>query len=220
MPAAKEKLLRLCEKYDYEYAVGMVGTKVFPLAMSKCGYDSLLIKMMTDPNKPSYTASLSRFPTALDEQLHYLGGDEKGGWYDCGWKSMPANGKNSSLQQFYLFLCSCLYRMFHGKPIVHSLNHHFFGEPSHYFYTRILGLKVNPDLTDPNRVDVEPVFVEGLDYAEGYHKTPEGKIFVRWERKNGKVRLTVKAEGKARGFVSLSGGTKEEIKPGENTYLI
>ena len=220
MPAAKEKLLRLCEKYDYEYAVGMVGTKVFPLAMSKCGYDSLLIKMMTDPNKPSYTASLSRFPTALDEQLHYLGGDEKGGWYDCGWKTMPASGKRNPLMHFYMFFCSCLYRMFHGKPIVHSLNHHFFGEPSHYFYTRILGLKVNPDLTDPNRVDVEPTFVKELDFAEGYHKTPEGKMFVHWERKDGKVSLIVKAEGKARGFVSLSGGTKEEIKPGENTYLI
>ena len=220
MPAAKEKLLRLCEKYDYEYAVGMVGTKVFPLAMSKCGYDSLLIKMMTDPNKPSYTASLSRFPTALDEQLHYLGGDEKGGWYDCGWKTMPASGKRNPLMHFYMFLCSCLYRMFHGKPIVHSLNHHFFGEPSHYFYTCILGLKVNPDMTDPNRVDVEPTFVKELDFAEGYHKTPGGKIIVRWEREDAKIKVTVETKGKTHGRLRLPDGRKEKYEKGKNEFIV
>ncbi len=211
MPKAKEKLLQLCKRYNYEYSVGMIGTKFFPLAMGKCGYDSVLIKMLTDPDKPGYTSSLNRFPTAIEEQFHYFGGSDKNGWYDCSWKIMPPNTKRKRLKKLYLFLCSRIYILFHGKPIVHSLNHHFFGEPSHWFYTRILGLKVNPEWNDPSRVDVEPTFVKELDFAEGWHQTPRGKIFVRWERIDRSIKLTIQITGDVHGYLCFPNGKRIPI---------
>ncbi len=215
LPAAKKKLLDICQKYNYEYAVGMVGTKVFPLAMSKCGYDSLLLQMMTDPNKPSYTSSLSRIPTALPERLAYFEGSDKKGWYDhyYGYQ-LPLNKKRSFVNRLMINIRAFLERMFKDKPPFNSLNHHFFGEPSHWFYTRILGIRVNPEWTDPTRVDVAPTFLEELSFAEGWHKTPTGKVSVRWERIDEKISVKLEITGEAHGFLILPDG-KRELKSGE-----
>ncbi len=214
MPKAKQRLPDICRDYNYEYAVGMVGTKVFPLAMSKAGEDSLLIKMMIDPDKPSYGSSLSRFPTALSERFPYFEGNEKDGWYDRYYEyQLPLNG--SKWHKVKTFIRSRMERLFGKKPRFNSLNHHFFGEPSHWFYTHVLGIKINPEWTDPERADVEPTFIKELSYAEGWHKTPTGKVYVRWEREGEKVKVTVKTEGKIHGFIRLPNGQTTELKSGE-----
>lgn len=72
-----------------------------------------------------------------------------------------------------------------------SLNHHFMGDITSWFISKVVGICVNPELTSPNYIVVEPDFIEELDFAEAFYKAPAGKIKVRWERKNGKITVYV-----------------------------
>lgn len=93
-----------------------------------------------------------------------------------------------------------------------SLNHHFFGDIKHWYLRSVLGINVNPDLDNPDEIFVNPRFIEALDFAEGSYKTPNGSIFVRWERKDERIYLTVKAEGEAKFTTRLPNGYAYEDK--------
>ena len=63
-----------------------------------------------------------------------------------------------------------------SDTIVNSQNHHFFGDISNWFITKIAGIQFNPDFSDINSVNICPDFITSLDYAEAYHACPAGKI--------------------------------------------
>lgn len=74
-----------------------------------------------------------------------------------------------------------------------SLNHHFWGDISAWFTLYVAGIRVNPDLTRPDYVEIAPNFLEKLTFAEGDLLHRRGKIFTRWERQlNGNVLLSVR----------------------------
>ena len=221
LAAAKAKLLKLCEKYDYEYAVGMVGTKVFPMAMSMCDADSILLKMMTDPDKPSYTSALNRIPTALPERFTRFDGNDRIGWYDSyTYYDLLKKDFHGFLQKAYAFLGSRVDRLVNGRPALSSLNHHFLGDVSRWFYIRILGINVNPEWRDPHRVDIRPTFLSELSFAEGWHRTPFGRISVSWQRAEDSVTLTVTAEGDLHGTIFLPNGVSAPLTIGEKVFKI
>ncbi len=64
------------------------------------------------------------------------------------------------------------------KPFPESLNHHFLGDISRWFTTRLAGLKV----IDHKTVQIKPCPVSGVDYAEAYYDLPLGRVSVRWDR--------------------------------------
>lgn len=68
-----------------------------------------------------------------------------------------------------------------GGP-VHSLNHHFWGDVSAWFYLYLAGIRVNPTGRDVSHVDIRPLFPRGLDSVTAHHDAPNGRIAVRWER--------------------------------------
>ena len=76
---------------------------------------------------------------------------------------------------------------------INSHNHHFWGDISHWFIRQLAGIHLNPYRTGPNHAEIRPRFVEALEFAEGYHIAPAGKISVRWDRKDGGVLLKVEA---------------------------
>jgi alpha-L-rhamnosidase len=72
-----------------------------------------------------------------------------------------------------------------------SKNHHMYSDFMSWMIKTILG--ISPELSAPGfgRVHLSPYFFDGLQFAEGYSDTVNGKIEVRWERKAGSVELTV-----------------------------
>ena len=88
-----------------------------------------------------------------------------------------------------------------------SLNHHFFGDINHWFIRTILGINVNPDENDPNRIVVKPHFIDGLDFAEGEYDAPAGKVTVKWTRiDENSVDLDVQFPEGVRGSIILPDG--------------
>lgn len=73
-----------------------------------------------------------------------------------------------------------------------SHNHHFMAEPSAWYVGDVLGIKVNPDMNDPDSIIVSPSFVKAFDYAKGYYENEHGRVEVSWERSEGKIYLNIK----------------------------
>jgi len=72
-----------------------------------------------------------------------------------------------------------------------SLNHHFLGDISNFFFTDVAGLCINPDADDVSFVKFKPSFIKGLDHAEAYYDTVFGKVSVKWERQGESIFASV-----------------------------
>ena len=73
-----------------------------------------------------------------------------------------------------------------------SLDHHFLGDISDFFITKIAGIRVNPKLDDANYVEIRPNFVKTLDSACTHYDTVSGKVSVSWKRSpDGTVSVSV-----------------------------
>lgn len=68
--------------------------------------------------------------------------------------------------------------------LIQSMNHHYFGHISAWFYTYLGGIRFNPTGRDINHVDIAPMFLEKLHFAEAQYEAPAGMIKIRWDRKN------------------------------------
>lgn len=107
-----------------------------------------------------------------------------------------------------------------------SLNHHFWGDISSWYMKTILGIRVNPFEEDVNNINVEPKFIEALDFAEGWYDTVSGKLSVKWERVGGDVKLTITCPEGVYGNIKLPFGFKSTndkyvlpLKSGEYTAI-
>ena len=89
---------------------------------------------------------------------------------------------------------------------VDSLNHHFWGDVSAWFYTYLAGMRINPRGTDITNVDIKPLFPEKLDSVNAYHNLPDGKISVVWERETEGIALKIDAAEKLHGKIALPCG--------------
>jgi len=79
-----------------------------------------------------------------------------------------------------------------------SHNHHFMGDVSAWYLRDLLGIHVNPNLSDPDHILLTPDFIAPLSSCEGSLRTPGGSVSVAWERRDGRVHLRVRKEGKVR----------------------
>lgn len=108
---------------------------------------------------------------------------------------------------------------------VGSLNHHCWGDVSRVFYERLLGLRVNPGLSSPNELLLQPFFPAAMQSAEGYHALPAGKASVSWRREGDRVRYRLALPDGAtgtlrapRGYAFPGGETALPARSGE--YLL
>lgn len=98
-----------------------------------------------------------------------------------------------------------LWEMFLKEP-AGSLNHHFFGDISNWFISKIAGLTVNPHRRNPCEVNVKPNFISALSYAHAYYTTPKGIVDVRWERKDENIIIKIEAPESISGKIILPSG--------------
>lgn len=109
---------------------------------------------------------------------------------------------------------------------VDSLNHHFWGDVSAWFYTYLAGMRINPRGTDITNVDIKPLFPEKLDSVNAYHNLPDGKIAVAWERVTEGITLKIDAAEKLHGRIALpcgyafADGTTEKALQSGNYKII
>lgn len=95
-----------------------------------------------------------------------------------------------------------------GDPKRHlSINHHFLGDISNFFISRIAGIRVNQNFTDAANIDIEPTFISSLKDAKADFVSVCGKVESGWERKDGKIVLTVNAPEGVYGEIKLPKGT-------------
>lgn len=86
-----------------------------------------------------------------------------------------------------------------------SLNHHMWGDISNWFMTRIVGIRYAPHRVH-GETDICPAFIRQLDHAQAWHKAPEGRIAVRWERRNNDIHLSIEVPNELHGRICLPAG--------------
>lgn len=72
-----------------------------------------------------------------------------------------------------------------------SKNHHFMGDVVNWFMSSPGGMKVQ----NSGEVKISPDFIGALEWCRASHSLPNGSVSVYWERKDGKVELSVKTNG-------------------------
>lgn len=89
---------------------------------------------------------------------------------------------------------------------VSSMNHHFWGDISSFFFQYVAGIRMNPVLHDVNNVNIAPMFISGLEYAQGFHEAPAGKVSCKWKREDGKIILETEVPEAMYGRIILPSG--------------
>lgn len=91
-----------------------------------------------------------------------------------------------------------------------SYNHHFFGDISNFFITKLAGIQINPHLDDHLSVNIKPSFVSQLEHASAYYETEKGKVSVKWQRSVDKINLDVEIPEGVTGSLILPNGWELE----------
>lgn len=86
-----------------------------------------------------------------------------------------------------------------------SLNHHFWGDISHWFIRWLAGIHYNPD-RQGNSLNIRPQFVSQLNFCEGFHMAPQGEIRVKWYRNCKNIVLCVSVPEGLNGNIVLPKG--------------
>lgn len=72
-----------------------------------------------------------------------------------------------------------------------SLNHHFWGSVSAWFYKYLAGIKV----LNCNEIEISPSFIPSLSFVEAEYGKDGKKVEVAWHKVGGRAKLTVKNYG-------------------------
>ncbi len=97
-------------------------------------------------------------------------------------------------------LCEAFH--FEDRPYS-SLNHHFWGDIYSLFVQKLAGLRPNPYVRDINEFLIKPIFAKNLDFAEAYFDTEKGKVYVKWQRNNDCIELTIEKPEEIYGEINL-----------------
>ena len=84
---------------------------------------------------------------------------------------------------------------------VESLNHHFWGNVTAWFYLCLAGIKYNPDFDDTKYAEISPEFLSKLSFVDAKITTPYGEISVNWkseDENNIVLKITKPSEVKAK----------------------
>ena len=81
-----------------------------------------------------------------------------------------------------------------GRPLT-SLNHHMFGDISHWFMENIVGIAVNPRLEDPCHVVIKPCTLKKITHASGAYRRLGNTLSVEWEREGEILLLQATSRG-------------------------
>ncbi len=184
--AAYEVLKSLIERDNDRIKVGCFGLKYIFDQLSEYGDTAKAVELIADPRFPSH-----------------------GYWVEkCGMTTLPEGFQEYEDTTEHL-------RRKDGQSFIVSLNHHFLGTVSAWFYKALAGLHI----LAKDRVRIAPKFDCGLSWVEADFENGSKKIAVRWERKGEEIALTVENDG----FVvtlDVENVVREERKDKQTTYYV
>ena len=164
LPAALEGLKKAIAKYDGHMQVGVIGARALFRVLSNMGETELAFDMITRPDYPSFANHVLTGATTLYEIFR-----------------KPTEEFPYSRNMFAT-----------GELNAGSLNHHFWGDVSGWFYEALGGIRINDGLTGHTDVVIDPNFVSKLDYVRATHVFKGiGTLIVEWKRENGAIGLSV-----------------------------
>lgn len=97
-----------------------------------------------------------------------------------------------------------------------SFNHYAFGCVGDYMYRRIAG--IGNAGTAYDKIRIAPPYGCGLAWAEGEHKSPNGPIRVRWEKRDGKICISGKIPANTEAVLVLPDGSERAV--GNGSFLV
>lgn len=103
------------------------------------------------------------------------------------------NGATSLWECFNELENNKVFRKDGGRVL--SLNHHFWGDISAWFYRYILGINVNPNLKNDIEFEINPIPLADVNYAKGSYIRNGKGVIVERKMKGGKIYLTIKTLG-------------------------
>ncbi|VGO15617.1 hypothetical protein PDESU_04202 [Pontiella desulfatans] len=84
-----------------------------------------------------------------------------------------------------------------------SHNHPMFGSVSQWFYNWLGGIEPAKDAIGFDRINLQPRFVEGLDWVECSHRTIHGPVVCNWKRTGNTVELELRVPVGATAVLTL-----------------
>lgn len=97
---------------------------------------------------------------------------------------------------------------------INSLNHHFFGDISAWFIEYIGGIRVNPEICAPDRIDIQPVFPKNTEHASAFYTVGDERVEVNWILQADKYVITLKYPKKCFGRIIFPDGTSKKAADG------
>ena len=91
-----------------------------------------------------------------------------------------------------------------------SKNHHFWGHVSAWFKKYLAGIRVNAYGVSVNEINIQPIFIDSLEYVSGTYDSVVGKIAVDWKRDGDDISFTLDYPKDATGFIILPQGWQFE----------
>lgn len=85
---------------------------------------------------------------------------------------------------------------------INSLNHHFWGFVSSWFYKYIAGIRVNPNKNNYHEIEIDPLFPKGISNCHAKYETDIGVLAVDWVIKDNKPTVDISAP---KGITILTG---------------
>ena len=72
-----------------------------------------------------------------------------------------------------------------------SLNHHFWGSVSSFFYKYIAGLIINPNFNNENEISIKPYLFSEIDYVKCDYYNDKYEIEFEVIKENKKLRVNI-----------------------------
>ena len=99
------------------------------------------------------------------------------------------NGATSLWEAFNELEDNHLMRKDGGRVL--SLNHHFWGTISAFFYKYIAGLNVNPNLTNANEISIKPCYYSGIDNVKCSFRSGNNQIVYEITKTNNGLKVNI-----------------------------
>ena len=129
-------------------------------------------------------------------------------------------GQTSLWERFYPTEDSYEIKRLGGGEMT-SLNHHMFGDITHWFKERVLGIFVNPDMKNHRDILIKPCELSEISYAKGSYKRSFGSVSLEWKRVDDMMRITVNVMGELRVRYDVSGyALISEVDEGDIKTLV
>ena len=193
---------------DGSFCGGVQGADAFAL---DCGLgDERTLRALMDKY-----LSLGEFDTGIFGTPILLRTLFENGFETLAYKLLT-NTKDGSFDAMRRGGATTLWENWNGKA---SHNHPMFGAGTVCLFRYLLGIRQADNASGMHSFVIEPVYPDGLSFAEGSVTTPRGKIAVRWKKQSDGIRIQIRLCPGVQA-VFRSGGSEHSLDTGDNEFTV